>query len=179
MSRKHQTLWLAAAIGIVGTTSATYGQEIAMAEQSAKSVVVDTSTVIPPNPMEFAAPHAAGMVADALKLERPGHYLEAAALYEAAASILGTNDPVTFKYLNRAGLLCYYAGELDRARQLFEDIGWQATDLGKTEAASEAYMNAMHIAFEQGNKPKAATLYLRSLSQEERDELLERRKRRQ
>jgi tetratricopeptide (TPR) repeat protein len=119
------------------------------------------------------------MVADAVTLERPGHYLEAAQLYEAAASILGSGDPDAFKYLNRAGLLRYHAGELDRARELFEDIGRQATDLGNTEVASEAYVRAMYIAFEQGDKPKAATLYLRSLPEEEREKLLERRKRRQ
>ena len=179
MSRKHQTLWLAAAIGIVGATGAASGQEIAMAERPATSVGVDTTTVAPPNLMEFAAPRAASMAADALKLERPEHYLEAAALYEAAASLLGNGAPDAFKYLNRAGLLCYHAGDLDRALVLFEDIGWQATALGNTEVAADAYVRAMHIAFEQGDKPKAATLYLRSLSQEERDELLERRKRRQ
>ncbi len=179
MSRKHQTLWLAAAIGFVGAASTASGQEFAMAVGSAKSVGVDTSAVIAPNLMEFAAPHAATMVADAVTLERPGHYLEAAQLYEAAASILGSGDPDAFKYLNRAGLLRYHAGELDRARELFEDIGRQATDLGNTEVASEAYVRAMYIAFEQGDKPKAATLYLRSLPEEEREKLLERRKRRQ
>lgn len=178
MSRKHQTLWLAAAIGFIGANSAASGQEIAMAMPPATSVNVDTSEVLLPN-MEFAAPHAASMVADAVTLEHPGHYLEAAALYEAAATLLGNDSPVAFKYLNRAGLLCYHAGELDRARQLFEDIGWQATNRGNTEFAAKAYERAMHIAFEQGDKPRAATLYLRSLSQEERDQLLERRKRRQ
>ncbi len=175
MSRKQQTLWLAAAIGFVGAAGTTFGQEPMVLAMSAD---VDTSAVIVPN-MEFAAPRAATMVAEAVTLERPGHYLEAAALYEAAASILGTGDPDALEYKGRAGLLCYHAGELDRARQLFEEIGRQATDSGNTEVAAEAYVRAMHIAFEQGNKPKAATLYLRSLSQEERDKLLERRKRRQ
>ena len=176
MSRKHQTLWLAAAIGFVGAAGTTFGQEPMVLATSAD---VDTSAVIAPNLMEFAAPNAATMVADAVTLERPGHYLEAAHLYEAAALIVGSGDPDAFKYLNRAGLLCYHAGELDRARELFEDIGRQATDLGNTEVAAEAYQRAMNIAFEQGDKPRAATLYLRSLSQDERDKLLERRKRRQ
>jgi len=174
MSRKHQALWLAAAIGFVGAGTA-FGQEPMVL---ATSVNVDTLAVVVPN-MEFAAPHAATMVADAVTLERPGHYLEAAELYEAAASLLGSGDPDAFKYLSRAGLLFYHAGELDRALEQFEDIGRQATDLGNTEVAAEAYVRAMHIAFEQGDKPKAATLYLRSLSQAERDKLLERRKRRQ
>ncbi len=93
--------------------------------------------------------------------------------------ILGRSDPDALKFMSRAGLLSYYAGELDRARQLFEDVGWRATDIGNTEVAAEAYERAMNIAFEQGDKPRAATLYLRSLSAEERDKLFERRKRRQ
>lgn len=178
MSRKHQTLWLAAAIGIAGATSSASAQEIAMAMRPPTPVSVDTSEVLPPN-MEFGAPHAESMVADAVTLERPGHYLEAAELYDAAASILERGNPAALEYGSRAGLLFYHAGELDRALEQFEEVGRQATDVGNTEAASEAYERAMYIAFEQGNKPKAATLYLRSLSQEERDKLLERRKRRQ
>jgi tetratricopeptide (TPR) repeat protein len=178
MSKKHQTLWLAAAIGIAGATGSASGQEIAMAMRAATSVNVDTTEVVVPS-MEYAAPHAASMVADAVTLERPGHYLEAAELYEAAASLLEMSDPAALEYRSRAGLLCYHAGDLDRALVLFEEIGRQATDLGNTEVAAQAYERAMHIAFEQGDKPKAATLYLRSLSQEERDKLLERRNRKQ
>lgn len=179
MSRKRQTLWLAAAICVCATSTA-FGQEFGISAQPATTVTgVDTSSVTTPDLMEFAAPYAARMVTDALELERPGHYLEAAALYEAAASILELGDPEGLKYRSRAGLLYYHTGDLDRALALFEDIGKQAADAGNTEVAAEAYVRAMHIAFEQGDKPKAATLYLKSLSQEEREKLLERRKRRQ
>lgn len=172
MSRKGHTLWLAVALGFSGAAGTASGQEMAMAAHPVTSVTsVDTTA---------ATLRLVGtMVDEAVNLERPGHYLEAAGLYEAAASLLARSDPDALKYMSRAGLLCYHAGDLDRALVLFEDIGRQATDLGNSEVAAEAYKRAMNIAFEQGDKPKAATLYLRSLSQEERDELLERRKRRQ
>ncbi len=173
MSRKHQTL-LAVAIGI-GATGTAYGQETTLAR--ATPVDVDTLTV--PNPETVVAPHAATMVDEAVSLERPGHYLEAAELYEAAASILERDDPDVFKHLSRAGLLCYYAGELKRARELFEEVGTRASDLGDIPVAKVAYERAMNIAKEQGDMPRAATLYLKSLPEEERNELLERRRRRQ
>lgn len=171
MSRKHQTLWLVAAIGCICPASTVGAQEIAMAEQrppeETNVASVDTSAAV----LNILGT----MVDEAVALERPGHYLEAARLYEAAASMLPKGDPDSFEYQSRAGLLCYHAGELERALEVFEEIGRQATDLGNTEVASNAYERAMYIALEQGDKPKAATLYLRSLSQEERDELLKRR----
>ena len=57
--------------------------------------------------------------------------------------------------------------------ELFEEIGKQATDVGNTEVAADAYEQAMYIAYEQGDKPKARELYLKSLSQEERDKFRE------
>ena len=170
MSRKHQTL-LAVAIGI-GATGTAYGQETKMAVLPEPGVAnVDSAAVV--------LPHAVTMVAEAVKLERPGHYLEAAELYEAAASILERDDPDVLKYLSRAGLLCYYAGEPERARELFEEVGTRASDLGDIPVAKVAFERAMNIAKEQGDMPRAADLYLKSLPEEERDELLERRRGRQ
>jgi len=164
MSARPHTLWLTVAIGLIAAPAAASGQETLALD-------VDASTVV--------IPHTATMVAEAVTLERPGHYLEAAELYEAAASILGNGDPDVLKYLTRAGLLCYYAGELERARQLFEEVGIRASDLGDIPVARVAYERALNIAIEQGDMPRAATLYLKSLPDEERDELLERRRRRQ
>jgi len=175
MSRKRKALWLVAAIGFIGATSKAGGQEIAFADQRAPEATdvasVDTTAAV----LNIAR----AMVEEAVALERPGHHLEAAGRYEAAASMLAKSDPDAFKYRSRAAALCYHAGDLDRALELFEEIGKQATDVGNTEVAADAYEQAMYIAYEQGDKPKARELYLKSLSQEERDKLLERWKRRQ
>ena len=171
MPRQSQTLWLAAAICFF-TASTAHGQEFAMADlPEPEATSSDTSAAV--------VLHVNTLVDDAISMERPGQYLNAAALYEASAAMLPQGHPDALKYLSRAGLLCYYAGDLDRALALFEEIGREATDVGNTGVAANAYERAMYVAFEQGDKPKAATLYLRSLSKEERDRLLERRKRRQ
>jgi len=171
MLRKHHTPWLAIAIGILGATSTGSGQEIAVAEGPA-------ATAMSEDPAPADLPHVETMVAEAISFERPGHYLVSAKIYEAVASILDRSDPNALNYLSRAGLLSYYAGELDRARELFEEVGWRASAVGNTPIAAAAYERAMHIALEQGNLPRAATLYLRSLPEEEREKLLDRRNRR-
>jgi tetratricopeptide (TPR) repeat protein len=169
MFRKDHTPWLAIAIGILGATSTGSGQEIAEAP---------TATATSADPMPADLPHVETMIAEAISFERPGQYLVAAKIYEAAASTLDRSDPNALNYLSRAGLLSYYSGELVRARELFEDVGWRASAVGNTPIAAVAYEKAMRIALEQGDLPGAATLYLRSLPEEDREKLLERRNRR-
>jgi len=164
MTSKLQLVAVAAACGLLGMTQQVFGKEMAAAFMTASDA--DTSAVV--------YPHVTTMVAEAVNLERPGHYLEAADLYEASASIVAFNDPDALTYLNRAGLLSYHAGELERARRLFEEVGSRATDLGDYEVASLAYERAMHIAYEQGDLQQAADYYMKSLTDKERDALLRR-----
>jgi hypothetical protein len=83
--------------------------------------------------------------------ETPKKYGQAVKLFVRAADMRDPGDPVRVSNLVMASRLSFYAGKNTRATQLMQRAADEALAAGDVVRAANAYIDASHLALEDGN----------------------------